>query len=105
MLEENSALPAQEVIHSCLASDLDDIMSELTLQGREVLILSFGLKDGQELTLGRIGSRLNRSQERIRLIRNKSQNPTASVLFIYSQISSVVNQLSSLVINQKKKLE
>ncbi len=78
LLEDNSALPDEEVIRSCLASDLDSILSELTSQEREVLSLSFGLEDGQELTLGKIGSRLNRSRERIRQIRNKSQNPTAS---------------------------
>ncbi len=74
LLEDSRAIPESEVIRSCLASDLDSIMSELKPQGREVLSLSFGLKDGQELTLNQVGSRLNRSREWIRQIRNKSLN-------------------------------
>lgn len=72
LLEDSSALPDEEVIHSCLASDLDDIMSELTLQEREVLSLSFGLQDGNEWTLNQVGSRLNKSREWARQIRDKS---------------------------------
>jgi len=41
-------------IQSCLSTDLESLLANLTSQQREVLILRFGLADGQPLTLGKL---------------------------------------------------
>ena len=41
-------------------------MEELTAQQREVLYLRFGLEDGKELSLAKIGQRMSLSRERVR---------------------------------------
>ena len=59
-------------IQSCLSTDLESLLANLTSQQREVLILRFGLADGQPLTLGKIGARLNLSRERVRQVENQA---------------------------------
>lgn len=72
LLEDTGASPEEFVMQSSLASDLDLLMADLTAQQREVLILRFGLADGQALTLAKIGDRLNISRERVRQIEREA---------------------------------
>ena len=72
LLEDTGASPEEFVMQSSLASDLDLLMADLTPQQREVLILRFGLADGQALTLAKIGDRLNISRERVRQIEREA---------------------------------
>lgn len=72
LLEDTGASPEEFVMQSSLASDLDVLMADLTPQQREVLILRFGLADGQALTLAKIGDRLNISRERVRQIEREA---------------------------------
>ncbi len=72
LLEDTGASPEEFVMQSSLATDLDLLMADLTPQQREVLILRFGLADGQALTLAKIGDRLNISRERVRQIEREA---------------------------------
>ncbi|MFM6281226.1 MAG: sigma-70 family RNA polymerase sigma factor, partial [Dolichospermum sp.] len=55
-----------------LSYDLERMMSELTPQQQDVISLRFGLKDGQSLTLAKIGEVLNISRERVRQIEREA---------------------------------
>lgn len=72
LLEDTGASPEDFVVESCLSTDLDRMMADLTPQQREVLSLRFGLADGQALTLAKIGDRLNISRERVRQIEREA---------------------------------
>jgi RNA polymerase nonessential primary-like sigma factor len=60
------------VMQSSLSNDLERLMSHLTPQQREVISMRFGLKDGQAMTLARIGEILNISRERVRQIEREA---------------------------------
>lgn len=72
LLEDTGASPEEFVVQSCMSTDLERLMAELTPQQREVLALRFGLADGQALTLAKIGDRLNISRERVRQIEREA---------------------------------
>ena len=73
MLEDPAASPEEFVIQSSISDNLKQLMAAvLTLQQQEVLILRFGLKDGQALSLENIGDRLNFSRERVRQIQQEA---------------------------------
>ncbi len=72
LLEDDGPLPEDFATYASLQLDLESLMSELTPQQREVLILRFGLNDGQPLTLASIGSLLSISRERVRQIEREA---------------------------------
>jgi RNA polymerase nonessential primary-like sigma factor len=72
LLEDTGASPEDFVMQSCMSTDLERLMADLTPQQREVLALRFGLADGQALTLAKIGDRLNISRERVRQIEREA---------------------------------
>ncbi|AIE74315.1 MULTISPECIES: RNA polymerase sigma factor, RpoD/SigA family [unclassified Synechocystis] len=74
LLEDDGPLPEDFATYASLQLDLDGLMAELTPQQREVLILRFGLNDGQPLTLASIGSMLSISRERVRQIEREALN-------------------------------
>ena len=55
-----------------MRQDLQILMSELTPQQREILHLRFGLGDGKELSLAKIGQRMNLSRERVRQLESQA---------------------------------
>jgi len=72
MLEDTGATPEDFVMQSSLSFDLERLMAELSPQQKEVIMLRFGLADGQALTLARIGEILNISRERVRQIEREA---------------------------------
>lgn len=72
LLEDTGVSPEDFVTESCLSTDIERLMSDLTPQQREVLSLRFGLVDGQAMTLAKIGDRLNISRERVRQIEREA---------------------------------
>jgi RNA polymerase nonessential primary-like sigma factor len=72
LLEDTSASPEDFAVQSSLRQELMNLMDELTPQQKEVLMLRFGLEDGQSLTLAKIGDRLNISRERVRQIEREA---------------------------------
>ncbi|ACK66547.1 RNA polymerase, sigma 70 subunit, RpoD subfamily [Rippkaea orientalis PCC 8801] len=72
LLEDHEASPDQYITQELLRQDLKNLMEELTPQQRSVLILRFGLEDGKELSLAKIGKKLNISRERVRQLEHQA---------------------------------
>lgn len=72
LLEDGGLQPEDYVKQNALRQDLETLMADLTPQQREVLALRFGLEDGRQLTLAKIGDRLNISRERVRQIEREA---------------------------------
>lgn len=72
LLEDECSSPEHYMTQESLRQDLDALLTELTPQQREVLSLRFGLENGNELTLAKVGDQLNLSRERIRQIETKA---------------------------------
>ena len=72
LLEDEDASPERYATHQLLKQDLKNLMSQLTPQQREVLNLRFGLNDGCELSLAKVGLRMNISRERVRQLERQA---------------------------------
>ena len=72
LLEDDGPSPEDFAMQASLRTELEQLMEALTPQQREVLTLRFGLRDGQALTLAKIGDRLNISRERVRQIEREA---------------------------------
>ncbi|NEQ26778.1 MAG: RNA polymerase sigma factor, RpoD/SigA family, partial [Microcoleus sp. SIO2G3] len=72
LLEDDGLTPVNFTTQESLRQDLDNLLAELTPQQREVLALRFGLEDGNELSLAKVGQRLNLSRERVRQLEHQA---------------------------------
>ncbi|MGL5806004.1 MAG: sigma-70 family RNA polymerase sigma factor, partial [Xenococcaceae cyanobacterium] len=72
LLEDEGPSPDSYTTQELLRQDLKNLLSELTPQQREVLSLRFGLDDGNELSLAKIGQRMNLSRERVRQLEHQA---------------------------------
>lgn len=72
LLEDEGPTPDHYMTQESLRQDLDDLLAELTPQQREVLTLRFGLDDGNELSLAKVGERLSLSRERVRQLEHQA---------------------------------
>lgn len=74
LLEDDGESPDHNVTYELLKQDLRDLIADLTPQQQEVIILRFGLNDGKELSLAKIGKRMNLSRERVRQLERQALN-------------------------------
>ncbi|NER25987.1 MAG: RNA polymerase sigma factor, RpoD/SigA family [Symploca sp. SIO1C2] len=72
LLEDSGITPINYTTQESLRQDLHNLLAELTPQQREVLALRFGLEDGNELSLAKVGQRLNLSRERVRQLEHQA---------------------------------
>lgn len=73
ILEDTATSLEELVMHSFLSNDLKQLMAEsLTWQQQQVLILHFGLENGEALPLKQIGNLLHLSRERVRQIEKQA---------------------------------
>ncbi|MBD2663511.1 RNA polymerase sigma factor [Richelia sinica FACHB-800] len=72
MLEDEGPSPEYYTTQEFLRQDLYNLLAELTPQQREVLTLRFGLEDGNEMSLAKVGERLNLSRERVRQLEHQA---------------------------------
>ncbi|MGV0025667.1 RNA polymerase sigma factor, RpoD/SigA family [Phormidesmis priestleyi ANT.L61.2] len=72
LLEDDGPSPETYLTQEFLRHDLENLMTELTPQQREVLNLRYGLHDGHELSLAKVGERLNLSRERVRQLERQA---------------------------------
>ena len=56
----------------CLWRELHATLAELTRQQQDVIRLRFGLEDGSELSLAKVGEILNLSRERVRQLEHQA---------------------------------
>ncbi len=72
MIEDDSASPEDYTTFELMRQDVRSMLEELKPKEREVLSLRFGLKEGQEWSLAKIGQELNISRERVRQLQNRA---------------------------------
>ncbi|AFY37094.1 RNA polymerase, sigma 70 subunit, RpoD subfamily [[Leptolyngbya] sp. PCC 7376] len=72
LLEDEGESPDTNVTYELLKQDIKDLIADLTPQQQEVIILRFGLNDGKELSLAKIGKRMNLSRERVRQLERQA---------------------------------
>jgi RNA polymerase nonessential primary-like sigma factor len=72
LLEDESISPDHYITQELMRQDLHDLLSELTPQQQEVIRLRFGLRDGKELSLAKIGQIMNISRERVRQLEHQA---------------------------------
>lgn len=70
--DDQTMTPDAYVTREALRRDIRSVFANLTPQEQDVLTLRFGLKDGNPLTLAKIGERLDLSRERIRQVQRKA---------------------------------
>jgi RNA polymerase primary sigma factor len=70
--DENSKLPEDTTEASLMAQDIKGILSLITPREREILVLRFGLNDGQQRTLEQVGKLVGITRERTRQIELKA---------------------------------
>ena len=72
LLEDSGASPDHFITNELMRQDLQNMIAELTPQQQAVLKLRYGLEDGKELSLAKIGQRLNISRERVRQLEHQA---------------------------------
>ncbi|MGD1898541.1 MAG: RNA polymerase sigma factor, RpoD/SigA family [Phormidesmis sp.] len=72
LLEDDGPSPDDYATQSSLKHDLRRVMAELTPQQQRVISLRFGLEDGKNMTLAKIGAILEISRERVRQIEREA---------------------------------
>ncbi|MEM0980548.1 MAG: RNA polymerase sigma factor, RpoD/SigA family [Cyanobacteria bacterium P01_H01_bin.58] len=72
LLEDDKASPEDFTVRESLRQDIRTLLAELTPQQQEVISLRYGLNDGNELSLAKVGNRLNISRERVRQLEQQA---------------------------------
>jgi len=72
LLEDTGPTPEDFTMYAALKSELENMMSDLTQQQRQVLSLRFGLDYGKPMTLTKIGDHLKISRERVRQLEREA---------------------------------
>jgi RNA polymerase nonessential primary-like sigma factor len=72
LLEDEGQSPEQFTAGEALREDVNQLLGELTPQQREVLSLRFGLQNGKELSLAKVGEQLSLSRERVRQLERQA---------------------------------
>ncbi len=72
LLEDEGASPDNYATQQLLRQDLYNLMADLSPQQQEVITLRFGLEDGKELSLAKIGQRMSLSRERVRQLEHQA---------------------------------
>ena len=72
LLEDEGISPDHYATQQLLRQDLFNLMADLSPQQQEVIALRFGLNDGKELSLAKIGQRMSISRERVRQLEHQA---------------------------------
>ena len=72
LLEDDGLSPEQFTTGESLREDVNQLLEELTPQQRDVLTLRFGLNNGTELSLAKVGEQLSLSRERVRQLERQA---------------------------------
>ena len=72
LLEDDGQSPEQFTTTEALRDDVNQLLTELTPQQRDVLMLRFGLDNGKELSLAKVGQQLSLSRERVRQLERQA---------------------------------
>jgi RNA polymerase nonessential primary-like sigma factor len=72
LLEDDGDSPETYTTRQLLRQDLSNLLAELTPQQQIVLTLRYGLGDEKEMSLAKVGVRLNLSRERVRQLERQA---------------------------------
>jgi RNA polymerase nonessential primary-like sigma factor len=72
LLEDDGISPDAYITQELMRQDLHSLLGELTPQQQQVIMLRFGLTDGKELSLAKIGQRMSISRERVRQLEQQA---------------------------------
>jgi RNA polymerase nonessential primary-like sigma factor len=72
LLEDDGISPDAYITQEFLRQDLHTLLADLTPQQRQVLVLRYGLEDGHELSLAKVGERMDISRERVRQLERQA---------------------------------
>jgi RNA polymerase nonessential primary-like sigma factor len=72
LLEDDAQSPDLYMTQAALRQDLNNLLAELTPQQQLVLKLRYGLGDEKEMSLAKVGERLNLSRERVRQLERQA---------------------------------
>lgn len=72
LLEDDGMSPETFTAQESLKQDIRNLLAELTPQQKEVITLRYGLEDGNELSLAKVGNRMNISRERVRQLEQQA---------------------------------
>src|SRR4028118_2185177 len=72
LLETDSISPEEMLVREALQRDLQNLLAELTDRERDVILMRFGMGDGNSYSLAEIGRALDLSRERVRQIESKA---------------------------------
>ncbi|MEL6928939.1 MAG: RNA polymerase sigma factor, RpoD/SigA family [Cyanobacteria bacterium J06600_6] len=72
LLEDDGISPDRYATQQLLRQDLYNLMADLSPQQQEVIALRFGLDNGKELSLAKIGQRMSISRERVRQLEHQA---------------------------------
>ena len=72
LLEDDGISPDTYATQQLLRQDLLSLMADLSPQQQEVIRLRFGMDDGKELSLAKIGQRMGISRERVRQLEHQA---------------------------------
>ena len=72
LLEDDGISPDRYATQQLLRQDLLSLMADLSPQQQEVIRLRFGMDDGKELSLAKIGQRMGISRERVRQLEHQA---------------------------------
>jgi len=74
LLEDTGRSPDNYVERESLRTDLQSLLKELPEKQRQVMILRYGLEDGQEMSLASISKRMDLSREQIRQLERQAMD-------------------------------
>jgi RNA polymerase nonessential primary-like sigma factor len=72
LLEDDTVSPEDYTVQQSLRQDIRTMLTELTPQQKEVINLRFGLADGIQLSLAKVGQRMGISRERVRQLEQQA---------------------------------
>ncbi len=72
LLEDDGISPDHYITQELMRQDLNNLLDELTPQQKEVVCLRYGLENGKEMSLAKIGQQMNLSRERVRQLEHQA---------------------------------
>jgi RNA polymerase nonessential primary-like sigma factor len=74
LLEDQGHSPETYALNESLRDGVEELLAELTPKQRQVMMLRYGLEDGQELSLASISKRMNLSREQVRQLERQAMD-------------------------------